>query len=174
MRYHLAMTDSSPISAQPLTSEAYAAFGEIVSARGQAAAANQGTAQRFNHLAELSNLRPKATTNVCMYRCTPAAKGDFTATLLERHAHSTQLFVPMNAARYLLIVAQGGTEPDLATVKAFIAGPDQGITYRPGIWHHPMVVLDREADMACWVCEDGTSEDCETRTLSAPLTIQLR
>jgi ureidoglycolate lyase len=84
--------------------------------------------------------------------------------LLERHLRSTQIFVPMIARRLLIVVARAdasGARPDLATLAAFVAGPGQGISYRPGIWHHPMIALDAVAELACFVHEDGTEDDCE-------------
>ena len=86
-------------------------------------------------------------------------------TLLERHAASSQLFVPMNARRYLVVVAHGGDAPDLGSARAFVASGAQGVSYAPGVWHHPMIALDEAIDFACFVYEDGTALDCETRAL---------
>ena len=62
--------------------------------------------------------------------------------------------------RFLVVVAQGGDAPDESTLRAFVAGPSQGMVYHPGVWHHSLVVLDREAEFACFVWEDGSSGDC--------------
>lgn len=108
----------------------------------------KGTAQRFNHLTTLENLRTTAKANVCVFRCQPRSL-PFDIKLLEKHPHSTQMFIPMTAERrYLVIVAQGGDKPDLSTLKAFVAGKGQGITYHPGIWHHPMIALDNETGIS--------------------------
>ena len=53
--------------------------------------------------------------------------------------------------------ASGG--PDLAGVRAFIARPDQGVTYRMNTWHHPLIVLDRPARLAVFMWRDDTSDD---------------
>jgi ureidoglycolate lyase len=151
---------------QPLDREAYRPFGDVIAAdhRVVPVAANEGTAQKFERLAALDNLRAgKATLAVSVFRCTPGAV-PMEIALLERHLRSTQIFVPMIARRLLVVVARAdatGTRPDLDTLAAFVAGPGQGISYRPGIWHHPMIALDDVAELACFVHEDGTDDDCE-------------
>lgn len=153
------------IVAQPLSPSSYAPYGDVIMAspHGQPGRpANQGSARRFDHLAELVNLRPgRATLNVSVFRCAPRSSALLPIALLERHPGSTQMFVPMSARRYLVVVAQGGERPDLATLAAFVAHGAQGITYRPGIWHHPMIALDVEADFTCLVWEDGSAGDCD-------------
>ena len=156
------------ITARALTPEAYAPYGEVVMAspRGEPGSpANQGTARRYDRIARVEDLRSgRAPLNVCVFRCSPVPRSAFprAIALLERHPKSTQLFVPMNAARgYLVVVAGGGDAPDLATLAAFVASPAQGVSYRPGVWHHPMIALDDTTDFACFVHEDGGADDCD-------------
>lgn len=147
-----------------LTPDAYAPYGHVIMAspRGEAGStANMGTARRFQRLAELVSTRPdSATPNACLFRCQPRLAWPMELSLLEKHEASTQLFSPMNASRYLVIVALGGDTPDLSTLAAFVASGTQAITYRPGVWHHPMIALDAETDFFCLVWEDGTARDC--------------
>ena len=152
------------IVAQPLILEAYSPYGHVIMAspHGEPGRpANRGTARRFNHLAPVENLRPDtATLNVCVFRCTPRLVFPLPVALLEKHPLSTQVFLPMNAHRYLVIVARGDHTPDLGTLAAFIATGAQGVSYHPGVWHHPMIALDAEIDFSCLVWEDGSESDC--------------
>ena len=54
----------------PLTPSNFAPYGQVVAARtsNSSAAANQGTASRFNHLAALENDRVGVNANVCLFR----------------------------------------------------------------------------------------------------------
>lgn len=143
----------------PLTAEAWAPFGDLIEA-GVGGDANQGTAQRRDHLAALVNARgPGAPLNVAAFRCLPRQGWPMPLRLLERHPSSTQVFVPMNARRYLLVVALGGDRPDLSTLRAFVASGRQAVSYHPATWHHPMIALDAVTDFVCLVHEDGTSGD---------------
>ena len=159
---------ATPLLCSPLTADAYAPYGDVVMAspRGEPGKpANQGTARRFDHLAALADLRPgRAALNVSVFRCQPRPAGPFEVALLEKHPASTQVFVPMNARRYLALVALGGDAPDLATLAAFVAAGTQGVSYRPGVWHHPMIALEGETDFACFVWEDGSADDCAVVT----------
>lgn len=152
------------LATRPLTADAYAPYGHVLMAspRGEAGSpANEGTARRFHRLAELVNGRPGvATANASVFRCQPRTAWPMQLALLEKHPASTQLFSPMNAERYLVIVALGGDAPDLGTLAAFVATGRQAITYHPGIWHHPMIALDAETDFFCLVWEDGSADDC--------------
>ena len=158
------------LTAEALRAEAYQPYGDVVSAdRADVAAkpANQGTAARRDHLAGITSLRAAATLNVCSFRCAPRTAWPLDVALLEKHPLSTQVFIPMNARRYLVLVALGDEAPDLATARAFIATGTQGVSYRPGVWHHPMIALDDAIDFTCLVWEDGTAGDCVVAPLAA-------
>ncbi len=163
---------------RPLTADAYAPFGRVVALPGAPSAAskpeigvaaalkpeigvaaNQGTARKYEWLTDLENLRPHARLNVSVFRCDPRAL-PLQVRVLEKHPCSTQLFVPMNASRYLVLTAHGGDAPDLSTLAAFVADGTQAVSYGPGVWHHPMAALDRETQFACFVYEDRSPLDC--------------
>ncbi len=153
---------------EPLTAEAYAPYGDVIAAspRGEPGKpANYGTARRFDRLATLENLRASATPNVSVFRSAARTDFPFRLALLEKHPGSTQVFIPMNARRYLVVVALGEEAPDLATLRVFSASSTQGISYRPGVWHHPLFNLDHEADFTCLVFEDDTAGDCVEHAL---------
>lgn len=178
------------MNSEPLEAANYRPYGDVVAARPdvQPKSANMGTAARFNHLGALENLRQAkeghkdAAPNLCVFQSQPFTGKEFTVTLLERHAHSTQVFIPMNAKRYLVVVCLGRKDregrndeaaPDLKTLRGFIAQGNQGITYRPGVWHHPLIALDQVTDFACLVWENGSADDCDTHPLDTPVTIRL-
>ncbi|KAI8365503.1 ureidoglycolate hydrolase-domain-containing protein [Choanephora cucurbitarum] len=156
------------IQAEPLSSEAYAPYGDVIdaTATGLITSANQGTAEKYHHVALVTNTFPKVNgkMNLCIYHCRPAKELPFTVKLLERHPYSSQAFIPMTDGQtrgYLVIVALNGADdrPDMSTLKAFVASSKQGINYHQGVWHHPMVVLEHETDFVCIVHESDIPED---------------
>ncbi|PWN51738.1 Allantoicase [Violaceomyces palustris] len=57
-----------------------------------------------------------------------------------------------------------GDRPDLSTLTVFLATTEQGISYHPGIWHHPMIALgSAPTDFACVVNESDLQPqlDCD-------------
>ena len=158
------------IETRPLDPTAYEPFGSVVAARpSPPRSANHGQARAWDDLAPLVSTRPDARPTVSLFRCAPLSGSELEVRWLERHPCSTQLFVPMNAGRYLVVVALGQGAPDPATLAAFVAEGAQAITYAPGVWHHPMVALDREIDFVNYLHVDGTDRDCEERAFDPPL-----
>ena len=158
-----------------MTRPAYQPYGDIIDADETLpfSLANNGTAKRFNYLCDVENFRDKnAKLNLCVFRCSPLPKLPLELKLLERHAHSTQVFMPMNKnARYLTIVSLGADQPDLSTLAAFFTIGAQGVSYRPGVWHYPMTALDDQIDFSCVIWEDGSAADCEIAMLEKPVTL---
>lgn len=158
------------VQVEPLTKAAFTPYGQVISSSDQESfkPANQGSAKRFDFVANLCNKRDAAQPNLAVFHCFPREERPFLSKVLERHAYSSQAFIPMNArSHYLVIVclpcSQAGATgpPDPLTFKAFLARKDQGVNYNAGVWHHPMVALDAETDFVMLVWEDGTPNDCE-------------
>ena len=167
-------TGTIEVAAEPLTAGRFAPFGDVVSAGLKAGvAANQGTAVRFDWSAQLESTRAQAKPNLAVFRAVPQAL-PLPVKLLERHPHSTQTFLPLLVARYLVCVAPDGPDggPDLGGLRAFVCGPGQGVSYRRACWHHPIVALDTVAEFAVLVWEDGSPGDCEIWPLPEPLLLR--
>lgn len=167
----------SRILIEPISREAYSPYGSLIAADESVPfrLVNMATAKRFNHLAEVANLRAdSAKLNLCVFRCSPLTEQELEIKLLEKHQFSTQVFLPMSSdAKFLVIVCLGKDKPDLSTLKAFEASNSQGISYYPGVWHYPITAVGRQVDFACLVHEDDTANDCEIFNLDPPIEIVL-
>ncbi len=153
----------------------YQPYGDVVAIRPDYpfVLTNMGTAKRFNFMAGIENLRGSAAKlNLCQFRASPY-KPPIEISLLERHQFSSQVFLPAGGGSFLSVVALGGSAPDLTTLQAFLVQSPAGVSYRPGVWHHPMIALDREMDFTCLVWEDGTDDDCHVHKLPRPISINI-
>lgn len=153
------------IVAEPLTAEAFKPFGAVLE--------GPPTPGRVYVSDTLANGRAHAP--VCLSVATVEPKKDLPlrVTVLERHEHSSQTFVPLSVSRYLVLAtldAPGGG-PDLTRLRAFVARAGQGVTYAMGTWHHPVTVLDAPASFAVLMWRDGTSGDEEFVPITTPLTV---
>jgi ureidoglycolate lyase len=160
-----------PLRHVPLTHEGFAAYGRVFDhlTAGVEGKANECSARRMNDALHLENRRPDAKLNVARFICAPR-QFPFFVTGLERHAHSTQVFLPLVCTRYIVVVAreiQGAF-----VVEAFEARAGQGIAYAPGTWHHTLLAADSEALFACLVYENGEPGDCELVELPQPYLLQ--
>ncbi len=158
---------------EPLTAEAFAPFGQVLQTpmRGDANS-NQGTAVRLDRVAALVSTRGSCPPNLAMVRALPQPL-PLKMRLMERHPCSSQAFIPLQCSRYLVVVAPTARDgsPDWAGLRAFVAGPGQGINYAVGTWHHPFTALDAPAELAMLAWEDGTARDCEEVPLPEPMIV---
>jgi len=152
------------ITAKPLTVKAFAPFGEVFS--------RPAVPSRLDPRLLLENGRPGAQPMLTLIRATPK-QVPLEVTTLERHPHSSQTFVPIQVARYLVIVApkRSGGEPDLAQVRAFIGAGDQGVNYHRDTWHHGLTVLDGEGEFVVFMWNDGSDADTEFLRLSESFVV---
>ncbi|PYH94795.1 ureidoglycolate hydrolase [Aspergillus ellipticus CBS 707.79] len=124
----------------------------------------------------------------------------FDVRILERHPFTTQTFTPIDLSSqgpdepyYLVIVApslkgttgtartEAGEEvgvadpPDLGRLRAFVARGGQAVTYGPGTWHAPMVVLGpRRVDFVVVQFANGVdAEDCQEVRFGEGLVVKV-
>jgi len=146
---------------EPLTPEAFAPFGETISV---AAAARQfpingGTTQRFHDLAQVEAIGEGVHVGISLFRAQPRAL-PFAVTMLERHPFGSQAFVPLSKTPYLIVVAKS---PQHAP-RCFIARDGEGVNYRRGTWHHPLLALEAESDFLV-VDRIGGGPNCDEAAL---------
>jgi len=154
------------IQPHPLTREAFAPFGDVIDVPSEPG--------RKYYDDALGNLRSGAHPSLSMILKAETPHRPLRADLLERHEFSSQTFVPVDVARWLVVVAPhanaGG--PDLAGLKAFIATGRQGVTYKPNTWHHGLTVLDKPGRFAVFMWSIGGVGDEEFVTVR-PFTIRI-
>jgi len=147
---------AAALMAKPLTAEAFAPFGEVI-ALGKGV---PGTRDAF--AAAMDNHRDDARLNVSV-SCSNPKPVPLKVRAMERHPHSGQTFVPLEISRYLILVAPSDTggAPQMDRLQAFVAGPDQGINYHAGVWHHPFTALDRSSECLVLRFDNGSDEDTQ-------------
>ena len=101
---------------QPLTQEAFAPFGDVIDVPQQAG--------RTYYEDALGNLRPRAKASLSMTFRVPTSDRPLKSELMERHEFSSQTFVPVDVARWLIVVAphapKGG--PDVGRRPTAVGG----------------------------------------------------
>lgn len=161
------------LRAAPLTPAAFAPFGGVIAPGGESVAVNQGRGRRFDLALDLRPADARATRlAAAIYRIEPSIL-PFEVRVIERHPLSPQLFYPNRAGRFLVCVfaALDDGAPDTASAQAFIGHAGQGVVYRAGTWHGPLVALDTTGDFLMQMWESGGPQDCEERSLDTALFI---
>ena len=120
------------LQTQPLTTNAFKAFGEIIDATGEPdKIINQGRCGRYHNLAQLDFTTGKAGLSVFNAE---ARSLPFKLEMMERHPEGSQAFIPMHQYPFLIIVSHDKNGvPD--TPISFISKPGQGINIFKNTWH---------------------------------------
>ena len=147
----------------PITRAAFAPFGQLLD--------TPGDRPRVDQVAALRNARAGAQPNMAVTRALPAAL-PFRVRALERHEFSSQAFLPLDVARYLVLVAPDKDDaPDLTGLRAFAVPGTVGINYLAGTWHHGLTSLDSPGIFALFDWEDGTAGDVDIRPVESPVLV---
>ncbi|MFQ5974682.1 MAG: ureidoglycolate lyase [Alphaproteobacteria bacterium] len=129
---------------EPLTREAFASFGDVIETGGaESFAINEGTATRFHDLAHVDVAGEGGRPLISILRAQPRGL-PFTVRMMERHPLGSQAFIPLAPARLLVLAAPAGDPPRPEELRLFATNGRQGVNFRKGVWHHPLLTLDRE------------------------------
>jgi ureidoglycolate lyase len=131
------------LPAVPLTAEAFAPFGQVIECAGHAGyAINEGSSQRYTDLAQLE-ADAEGRLALSIFRA-EARQAPFALHCLERHPLGSQAFVPLNGQAFLVVVSASQPDPAQPNPEAlciFVSDGRQGINFRRGVWHHPLLAL---------------------------------
>jgi len=144
-----------------LTAQAFAPYGTVIASAGRdGREINAGTTLRVE-MPEPDILREGGSPSLSVFRATPGSL-PFQVRMMERHRLGSQTFVPLMGSPFVVLVALGAAQPDMSTLRAFLADGSAGITLAPDVWHHPLlalaagdfVVLERKgADVDCEIVD---------------------
>lgn len=140
------MTVRRELAVAALAPADFAPFGDVIEAAGEGIPINEGMAQRFHDLAAIDPGSSGGRLAVSVFRARPWPR-PIQVRVMERHPLGSQAFVPMSERPFAVVVAQPGPAPKPEDLRAFVTNGRQGVHYRPGVWHHPLLVLDQPADV---------------------------
>lgn len=153
------------IRVEPLTREAFAPFGDLIDTAGaESFPINQGRTQRFHALGRVDLLGEGAEAILSIFRGQPLEP--LHITMMERHPLGSQAFVPLGGQPFYAVVAAPG-EFDEEAIRAFYVAGHQGINFRAGTWHAPLLPLLPDSDYLI-VDRRGPGTNCDEVTLSRP------
>ena len=152
----------------PLTAERFAPFGDVIEdVRAGTVPMNDA---RFERFGALCNLDTDGETDIGIVRCRTATSLPFHVDMVERHPLGSQAFVPLDGQRFLVAVAEPGAPPE--RLHAFVSNGRQGVNYRRGTWHMPLIGL--ETGQRFLVIDRQTlATNCDTHKLAEPVLLEL-
>lgn len=159
------------IKIQPLDAESFASFGEVIACKGNDFFhINDQHTERYHALAEAQT---DVKVGLSIFKNIQITEIPFEISMLERHPLGSQAFIPMQGQQFLIVVAPGldHERPDLNQIQAFITDGSQGVNYRAGTWHHPLLTLEAPSDFVV-VDRIGTGPNCDVYSFPEKIRIE--
>lgn len=156
------------IRTTPLTSGAFAPFGDVLSCAGSPdKVINQGLCGRYHDLAQLDFGDGRAGISLFSAQL---RKLPYTLDMVERHPAGSQAFLPMSDGPFLVVVApdEGGTP---GTPQAYVTSPGQGINLHRNVWHGVLAPLQGSGTFGV-IDRIGEGENLQEHWFEAPYTIE--
>jgi ureidoglycolate lyase len=152
------------IAVKWITEAEFAPFGTVLR--------HPGGVGRHYVDAAIEDLLPQTRLRFWINRLS-AVSQDIQLKQIERHPHSAQSFLPMASGKLLTAVCPtlGDGQPDIGTLTIFLLPQDTGITYRRGTWHHGLISLDQDCDVAVLMGQREDGQDTEVQSLPEPVHI---
>ena len=153
---------------QALTRERFAAYGDVIdTATDRVSRINSGRFDRFGKLslvetddaghASIGILRSRVATRLpCRFRS------------VERHPLGSQAFMPLAPFPFVVVVAPPGTRVRVEDLRAFVTDGRQGVNYRRGTWHMPLVALEVGQEFLV-IDRAGTASNWERHEFNQPV-----
>jgi ureidoglycolate lyase len=153
----------------PLTAAAFAAFGDVIDVAGVVPLdINQGFAKRFDDLVGVDVTPEGGATKVSVFQAEPRPL-PFEIKLMERHPLGSQMFYPLQDRPWLVVVC--GDPLEVSSYRAFEVHGRQGVNYRRGVWHHPLLVYDHDSRFMI-VDRKGPGHNLEEVWLTKPIILR--
>lgn len=158
------MSAPRKLEVRPLTRAGFALFGDVIEIEGSSAfAINDGSATRFNDLAQIDVTQQGGRAALSVFRGQPV-QFPLQLSEVERHPLGSQAFMPMGCVAFLIVVAADAADGKPGEPFAFLSNGRQGVNYRRGLWHHPLLSLGSVSDFLV-VDRAGPGENCDVAAL---------
>ena len=159
------------LEAEPLTRARFAPYGDVIDTARDghgAAPMNDARFRRFDDLCAIDVGDGRVAVSIA--RCRIPTTLPVRVDVVERHPLGSQAFIPLSPCRLLLVVAPPGESVDVADLRAFVSNGRQGINYRKGAWHMPLVGFDAGQEYLV-IDRHGDGDNCEIHEIATPVLV---
>lgn len=127
---------------ESLTSKSFSEYGKVLSVEEtQSITINDGFAQKHFNLCNI-DVNDKGGVATVHFYIGKKREFPLSINMMEKHPYFSQTFIPRSNNPFLVVVALGDDKPDLKTLKVFKTNGNQGVHYKRGIWHFPLISIE--------------------------------
>lgn len=154
----------------PLTRERFMLYGEIIEdslTRGNVM--NDARFDRFDDLCDVDIVNGQVSVSIA--RARTASVLPYRIDMVERHPLGSQAFMPLSPCRMIIVVGPPSESVAPEDLRAFETNGKQGINYRRGTWHMPLIALE-PGQRFLVIDRAGEGANCDQHVLDEPVMLQ--
>jgi len=158
---------------KPLTAERFAPYGDVIAAgEGLRSAMNAARFERFDDLAAVDiDAKDDGHVRLSIARSRSATALPYRFDLVERHPLGSQAFVPLGGFAFVVVVAPPAAGVEAEDLEAFVTNGRQGVNYRRGTWHMPLIALASGQEFLV-VDRGGSAPNCDEHVLADAVVLE--
>lgn len=152
------------LQAEPLSKDRFALYGDVIETSREASdGMNDARFERFDDLCKV-DLVQDGEIAVSIARCRTPTSLPLRLDMVERHPLGSQAFIPLSPCKMLVVVAPPEASVEASALRAFVTNGQQGINYRRGTWHMPLISFEKGQKYLI-IDRGGNEPNCDTHTL---------
>ena len=154
----------------PLTKERFAPYGEVIeTADVHGGGMNDARFDRFDDLCDIEIAEGDVAVSIARSRT--ASKLPLRIDMVERHPLGSQAFIPLSQCRMIVVVAPAAESVEAGDLRAFETNGRQGINYRRGTWHMPLIAFE-SGQRYLIIDRRGAGDNCDIHYLDTAVLLQ--
>ena len=106
-----------------------------------------------------------------MVRSRTASVLPYRIDMVERHPLGSQAFIPLSPCKMIIVVAPPAESVEPDDLRAFVSNGNQGINYRLGTWHMPLIAFE-SGQRFLVIDRAGEGPNCDEHFLDEPVMLQ--
>ena len=160
------------LHAEPLTRERFEPFGDVVAAFAERK--DNMNAARFERFHDLARIDVDGAATLSIARAKAATALPYRFDMVERHPLGSQAFMPLGTFCFLVVVGRAEQSVAGGDLSAFVTNGRQGVNYRRGVWHMPLIALQEGHEFLIVDRARDGSSNYEEHFLDEPVTLYLK
>jgi len=125
-----------------ISKDNFSQYGQLISTEDiDSQNINEETTESFY---DLVNIEVYGDDKQCRVNIFKSQKRTFplVINMLENHPLSSQAFIPLQQTDFIVVVAPISHNPDINLIEAFHVSPEEGINFKPKVWHFPLIATE--------------------------------
>lgn len=162
---------SATIAIEPLTREAFAPFGQVLTTEGaHHYPINNSKTERFHDLAKVEIAGENGRTLISIFRGQPYPL-PLSLAMVERHPLGSQAFMPLHDRPFLVTVCPDENGAP-GRPRAFLVPKGTGVNIGRNVWHGVLTALEEQGDFLV-VDRGGDGNNLEEYFFETPFLVAL-